>query len=126
MSARRLAWLFSGALACAASLPGCADDEEAVCLDVAYAAVNVTVQNPDGSAAVDATVTYSRDGGAFVQPPLRDCDPSARVCEVWGQAGAYVVRAVSADGQRSAERAVTVTKDRCDEPITQRVALVLM
>lgn len=98
------------------------------CTTEARASVQVTVVDVMGVAVLDATVTFSVDGGAEEDA---ECVRTAAAggCEEWvagfEQAGAFVVRAESADGAAKDEESVKVTKGEC-HVTTQTVTLTLM
>jgi hypothetical protein len=117
-------------------LPACSDGSDTsttssggvTCTLEARASVQVTVVDVMGIAALDAMVTYSVNGG--LDEDAECVRPAAAGgCEEWvagyEQAGAFVIKAVSADGAAKAEESVTVAKDEC-HVMTQMVELTLM
>ncbi|MBM7112571.1 hypothetical protein [Archangium primigenium] len=85
------------------------------CTLEARASVSVQVVDTKGQAQPDARVRFTLDGGAEQQAPCNgggegDC---ASWVTNYETAGAYVVTATSADGQRSAQERVTVGRDEC-------------
>jgi hypothetical protein len=114
--------------ACGGDSNGTGSPSGVECTTEARASVQVTVVDVMGVAVLDATVTFSVDGGVEEDA---ECVRTAAAggCEEWvagfERAGAFVVRAVSADGATKDEESVTVTKDEC-HVTTQTVTLTLM
>jgi hypothetical protein len=117
-------------------LPACGGDstdsgsagDPPTCSLEARASVQVTVVDVMGTPALDATVTYTVNGGLDEDA---ECvrQAAAGGCEEWvagyEKAGAFVITATSADGAAKDEETVTVAKDEC-HVITQMVTLSLM
>lgn len=85
------------------------------CTLEARASVTVQVVDTKGQAQPEARVRFTLDGGAEQQAPCQgggegDC---ASWVTNYETAGAYVITATSADGQRSAQERVTVGRDEC-------------
>ncbi len=87
------------------------------CTMEARASVTVQVVDSKGQARPDARVSFTLDGGAAQQAQCNGGSPEQGDCASWvtnyETAGAYVVTATSADGQRSAQERVTVGRDEC-------------
>jgi hypothetical protein len=117
-------------------LPACGDGsgdsgssgDPVTCTLEARSSVQVTVVDVMGIPALDATVTFSVDGGVEEDA---ECVSTAAAggCEAWvagyERAGVFVIKAMSADGTAKAEESVTVAKDEC-HVISQMVELKLM
>ncbi len=92
-------------------------------------AVGVSVVDVTGQTAVDAVVTYSRNGGAVNTAfcfGTRQKD--AATCTSWavfGSAGTYTIHATSGDGTKHADATVDVDEGECGKPDTARVTLTL-
>jgi hypothetical protein len=79
--------------------------------------VTISVVDEAGGRVGDARVSFSHAGGAEQQAACIQPAPDGRSCGQWGagseQAGAFTVRATSADGTRRAEGQVSVEEGRC-------------
>lgn len=105
-------------------LPACSDGSDDTgspgdpinCTLEARSSVSVKVISLMGEPVLDATVTYSVDGGLEEDA---ECVSTAAAggCEDWvagwERVGTFVIKAVSADKTSEAEETVVVTKDEC-------------
>ncbi|WP_257457672.1 Ig-like domain-containing protein [Archangium lipolyticum] len=105
-------------LAVSALLPACEVPISEYCTLEARPSVQVTVVDAQGNPQRDARVTFTRDGGPEQQAQCNGGrDPQQGNCDTWvteyERPGQFVIKATSADGQRSVQQQVTVTEDEC-------------
>ncbi len=88
----------------------------------------VTVVDPRGEVVDDARVTFTHDDGASREASCATPSLVKGSCMAWETPdlnGTYVLRATSADGQRSVQQQVEVAGDLCHVDGTVAVQLVL-
>ncbi len=103
-------------------------DEGISCTDEFIASTRITVVDSGGAVQDDARVTFVHEGQSETDAWCAHPGIVAGSCVEWetpDEGGTYVLRATSADGQRTAQKQVEVDADVCHVEETVPVQLVL-